>query len=120
MAGIDLTGKANLIWGSFSEWGADNFGDDVVSKGAGLIGGGIDPNLINAGSQVLGSLLGGGGGGSSASSSSSQYVNFNSSGYTVATSGSKAQGSSAIPWYVWLIGGVVAVAGFKAYKKAKA
>lgn len=74
-------------------------------------GSSIDPKWIEAASNVLGSALGG-----STSSSATQYVNFNNSGYTVATSGSKADGSPSIPWYVWVIAGVAVIKIFKRKK----
>lgn len=76
----------------------------------------IDPNWIQAGSQVLGALAGGATP-SSASASSPQYANFNNSGMTVATSGSKADGSPILPWYVWVIAGVAVI---KIFRKKKA
>lgn len=106
MALYDLVTKAENYWAAMPNFGeAGKVGEQPETTGDTK----MDPAtlaMINAGSNVLGAALGGG---TSSSASSSQYTNFNNSGYTVATSGSKANGGSSIPWWGWVIAGIVAI-----------
>lgn len=105
MALTDLVTKAESYWLQMPDFGeAGKVGEQPTDTGDNNMA--IDPAWIQAGSNVLGSALGAG---TSSSASSSQYVNFNNSGYTVATSGSKANGGSSIPWWGWVVAGVVAI-----------
>ena len=102
--------SADQVWNLFSDFGQGSASttQKQQSDNSNMP---VDPAWIQAGSDVLGAALGGG-----ASSSASQYSNFNNSGYTVATSGSRADGSPTIPWYVWVIAGVVLIKVFKRKK----
>ncbi len=107
MALPDLVTKAENYWLQMPDFGEPGkVGEPEQTENTGNT---MDPMtqaaLINAGSSVLGQAMQG----TPASSSSSQYVNFNNSGYTVATSGSKANGGSSIPWWGWVIAGIVAI-----------
>jgi len=102
MALQTLVDKAEQYWLTMPEFG-ESTKTTQNSQGNNMA---IDPSWIQAGSNVLGQALGGG---TSSSASSPQYTNFNNSGMTVATSGSKADGSSSIPWWGWVVAGFVVI-----------
>jgi hypothetical protein len=113
MAGLtdaDLVDRAEYFWSRMSEFGEDQPADQpLIPSGEKN----MDPTLIAAGVKLLGSAMGGS---MPATSSASNYTNLNNSNWTVATSGSKANGGLDLPWYVWVIGGVVAIKFFKKRK----
>lgn len=81
--------------------------------------------MIPMGVTGDGNKLQGGAGGASGAVTSNNTVssgaNFNSNGWTVATSGSKASSAtsqgSGIPWYAYVAGGLLLVVGVVAWKK---
>lgn len=109
MALQSIVDKAELYWQTMPEFG-ESAKPTQKTQGNDMA---IDPTtlaMINAGSNVLGQALGGG---TSSSASSPQYTNFNNSGMTVATSGSKANGGSSIPWWGWVVAGLVVIKVFR-------
>lgn len=113
--GIDLSGKADSIWDVFPAWMSDPLvaeQGEVNNESGG--GGGMWGSLAASFLSGLGQGAGGGGA-APAQATPSQYVNFDTGAFTVATSGSKADGTgSAMPWYVWVIAGVVVIRIMKA------
>jgi len=108
----DLVTRAEALWARMAEFGEEQT-EPLIEKTPTGNDMAIDPMWIKAGSEILGGALGGS---TSSSASSAVYTNLDNSGWTVATSGSDATGGLGLPWYVWVIGGVVAI---KIFRKKK-
>lgn len=74
--------------------------------------------MISAGSNVLGKALGGSAGPSRADSGGQNWFDFDHSGWTVATGGSKADAVAglAVPSWAWVAVAIVAVVWVKQKK----